>query len=140
MASRTAVAEPYSWRPLQILPGAPRVPHPNKLAQTPGARGPVSIAPSPGQRSSTSVERLNHYDSKIASLLRDEMRRWVEANGVASDGREMIDLVPRAFSNLSQSSIKRALGEARGAEELARLDALGCIERGERLELRQVKD
>lgn len=85
-------------------------------------------------------QQLAVYD-RLRDLLRDEMKAWVKQYGPAErpDGM-LVDIVKKATTNLSQASIKRALGEVKGLAELRRLEKLGCVEHGERDELRAVKE
>lgn len=80
--------------------------------------------------------QFRQYDELIAR----ELRQWVKKNGPAPrpDGQS-VDLVERPYSNLSQLSIIRALGELHGKREIERLRKLGCIEEGRRPELRATK-
>jgi hypothetical protein len=73
----------------------------------------------------------------LSSQIDNEIRVWIAKNGsaVRPDGRE-VGFVDRPFTNLSQASIIRALGEIKGRREIERLKKLGCIESGERPELR----
>lgn len=81
-------------------------------------------------------QALNLYDG-LSKTLREQIRSWVKDNGpaVRPDGK-VVDLVSKAFSNLSQASIMRAMGPIEGGKELERLEKAGAIERGERMELR----
>ena len=85
-------------------------------------------------------QRLQEMRKRFAALeaqVDAEIRSWITQNGdaVRPDGKD-VGFVPRPFTNLSQASIKRALGELKGAKEIERLRKLGCIESGERKELR----
>jgi len=79
------------------------------------------------------------YDN-LREKLREEMRAWVSKNGpgVRPDG-QLVDLVPRPRTNLSQASVVRAYGPLKGAKVLAKLKADGAIEEKENLELRAVR-
>lgn len=79
------------------------------------------------------------YDG-LRERLREEMRAWVARNGpgVRPDG-QLVDLVEKEVTGLSQASIIRALGPLKGAKEIARLKKLKCVETKKRLELRAVK-
>lgn len=81
---------------------------------------------------------LQQYD-QLAADLRARIRAWVKVNGVAvrPDGKELT-LLKKPWTNLSQASIKRALGAEQGAKMLEKLEKLGCIEHTEREELHAV--
>lgn len=88
-------------------------------------------------------QKLTQFRSQFRQydeLITRELRQWVKANGAAPrpDGQS-VDLVERPYSNLSQLSIIRALGELHGKREIERLRKLGCIEEGRRPELRATK-
>jgi len=81
-------------------------------------------------------QALNQYDT-LAKKLREEVRAWVRANGEVTrpDGKT-VGFESRPFTELSMKSIKEKLGEVEGAKLIAKLDKLGVIRHGERLELR----
>ena len=89
-------------------------------------------------------QKLQAYEkqfNRLADMLREEIRSLVEKSGpIPRPDGQFVGLVSRSYTNLSQASIKRALGEVKGGREIARLEKLGCIESGERLELRAIKD
>jgi hypothetical protein len=72
--------------------------------------------------------------------LREEMRAYVAKNGPCPrpDG-QLVDLVPRPRTNLSQASVVRAYGPLKGVKVLAKLKKDGAIEEKENLELRAVR-
>ena len=84
-------------------------------------------------------QQLALYD-KLSDNLRERIRAWVTEHGPAirPDGK-VVDFVTRAYSNLSQASIRRALG-SKADSMIDMLKASGCIEEGEREELRAVND
>ena len=81
-------------------------------------------------------EMKKRFES-MADVIDGEIRSWIRQNGEAirPDGRP-VDFVSRPFTNLSQASIIRALGKLEGGRLIERLKKLGCIESGERKELR----
>lgn len=86
-------------------------------------------------------ERLQAFRKRFAELeaIADaHIRRWIRENGDAvrpSDGRD-VGFVERPYTNLSQESIKRALGPIKGGKLIDKLRKMGVIESGTRLELR----
>jgi hypothetical protein len=74
----------------------------------------------------------------LAKTLRANIRNWVATNpdAVATrpDGKHL-EIRQKAFTNLSMSSIERALGKAKAADVIADLEKKGCVERGMRDEL-----
>jgi hypothetical protein len=100
-----------------------------------GATGPLSR------------ERVGEIHQTLATFrhleerLRPQLAEWVRANGpaVRPDGK-LVDFVKRPYSNLSQASIKRHLPIVEAEKLLAKLKATGCIEEGEREELRATND
>jgi PD-(D/E)XK nuclease superfamily len=84
-------------------------------------------------------QAVTGYDS-LRDRLREEMRAWVRNNGpaVRPDG-QLIDLVERTKTSLSQASVVRALGALKGGKMLQKLKAAGAIETKTNLELRVVK-
>jgi len=89
-------------------------------------------------------QKLQAYEkqfNRLADMLREEIRSLVEKSGpIPRPDGQFVGLVSRSYTNLSQASIKRALGEVKGGREIARLEKLGCVESSERLELRAIKD
>ena len=81
-------------------------------------------------------EMKKRFES-MADVIDAEIRAWIRQNGEAirPDGRP-VDFVSRPFTNLSQASIIRALGQLEGGRMIEKLKKLGCIESGERKELR----
>jgi hypothetical protein len=84
-------------------------------------------------------QALALYDD-MARKMRGELKAYVEANGACKrpDG-QTVDLVSRPFSQLSMASIRRGLPKEEAEALIDELAARGCIEHGERLELRAVK-
>jgi hypothetical protein len=83
------------------------------------------------------MQEMSKRFQTLASTIDAEIRAWIRQNGggVRPDGRE-VDFVERPFTNLSQASIIRALGKLEGGRMIERLKKLGCIESGQRKELR----
>jgi PD-(D/E)XK nuclease superfamily len=100
-----------------------------------------------GSRQLTTAESVGRAHEKLQAarkrfmelekVLDDEIRKWIRENGdaVRSDGRE-VGFVERPYTNLSQESIRRALGPIKGGKLIDRLRKMGVIESGIRLELR----
>ena len=76
----------------------------------------------------------------MAKRLKEQIKAWVTANGEATrpDG-QTVKLTTRPFSQLSMASIRRALPKEEAEALIDELGAKGCIEQGDRLELRSVK-
>ncbi len=83
------------------------------------------------------LQEMSKRFSSMADVIDSEIRSWIRQHGgaVRPDGRE-VDFVDRPFTNLSQASIIRALGKLEGGRMIEKLRRLGCIESGERKELR----
>jgi DNA-binding transcriptional ArsR family regulator len=77
----------------------------------------------------------------LAHQVDEENRAWITKNGAAvrPDGK-LVDFISRHYSNLSQASIVRALGPIKGGEMIDDLKEKGCIEQGERMELRTLNE
>lgn len=108
--------------------------HSNLVALKRGAMG----APLTAERVGFIHEALAEYH-RLDERLKSEMKRWIEQNGpgVRPDG-QLVDLIEKPWTNLSQASIKRALGEVEAARVIKMLEKKGCIEHTTRKEMRAV--
>jgi hypothetical protein len=85
-------------------------------------------------------QALGVYE-RLAETMRAQMKGYVKIHGEVErpDGK-VLALIPRTKRNLSEASIRRALGPLKGAREIARLEKLGCVDISEYEELRAGKE
>lgn len=99
-------------------------------------QGPGAIT---SDRAGQIHQALALYDD-LARQLKAQLREYVQANGpvIRPDGK-VVDFTTRPFSNLSMASIRRALPPEEAEALIDNLAAKGCIESGDRVELRASK-
>jgi PD-(D/E)XK nuclease superfamily len=85
-------------------------------------------------------QALGEY-AHLKERLGEMIHGWVKQHGAVTrpDGK-VLAFISRPYSNLSQASIRRALPTKEAEALINKLRANGCIEEGEREELRAVKE